>query len=520
MDPQAPLDKPDLPPPPQVEQPFCCVIFGASGDLTARKLLPALFALDRLGSLPERYHIVGVARRPMSDEEFRARMDASLARYARSPSTSEERARFLARLSYQAGDSQRAADMHRLGRHLAELEAREGLGGGRLYYLALAERHFGPTVRCLDEAGLLGGEAGRDGRRVVIEKPFGHDAGSAAALDRQIRQHLEERQIYRIDHYLGKETVQNILSFRFGNAIFEPLFNSRYVEHVQITAAETLGMEQGRGAYYDQAGALRDMVQNHLLQLLCLVAMEPPSGLRANEVRDEKVKVLRSVRPLGEEQLLRQVVRGQYAAGPVAEGSEPGYRAADGVAPDSDTETFVALRLGIESWRWAGVPFLLRTGKRLPRRLTEIAIQFRRPPLRLFTQVACKGDVCDITEAQPNQLVFRIQPDEGISLTFNCKRPGMHIQLEQMKMGFLYNEGFSVSSPEAYERLLLDALRGDSTLFTRSDEVAAAWDIVTPILEAARQRPALRSQPYAPGTWGPAAADALFAGLSGGWRNH
>jgi glucose-6-phosphate 1-dehydrogenase len=331
--------------------------------------------------------------------------------------------------------------------------------------------------------------------------------------------YLRQDQIYRIDHYLGKETVQNLLAFRFGNAIFEPLFNRQYIDHIQITVAETVGMEARRGAFYDHAGALRDIVQNHLLQLLALVAMDPPATLKACDVSDAKLKVLRNLVPLRGSEVARRVVRGQYGAGTVEGRTARAYRDEKAIAPVSDTETYVALRAEVENWRWAGVPFLLRTGKRLPRRATEIAIQFKLPPLRLFRTVECEGDFCDLTDSQPDVLAFRIQPDEGISLSFSAKQPGMHLNLHPVRFEFDYGRSFHQPLPEAYERLLLDALRGDATLFMRSNELEAAWEFVTPILEAWRDAPKPEFPNYAAGTWGPAEANRLADGCPGGWRH-
>jgi glucose-6-phosphate 1-dehydrogenase len=350
----------------------------------------------------------------------------------------------------------------------------------------------------------------------VIEKPFGNDLASARELDRHLERFLRPDQVYRIDHYLGKETVQNLLAFRFGNAIFEPLFNRQYIDHVQITMAETVGVES-RGDFYDSTGALRDVVQNHLLQLLALVAMEPPATLRARDVSDAKLKVLHSLVPLRGEQVRQRVVRGQYGPGQVNGKPVPGYREEKGVAADSTTETYVALRLEVENWRWAGVPFLLRTGKRLARRVTEISVQFKLPPLRLFQTVECAGDICDLTQARPSVLNFRIQPNEGISLSFSTKRPGMAMVLQPVRLEFDYEEAFNQELPEAYERLLFDALRGDATLFMRSEELEAAWELVTPILEAWQDR----SVPLpicAAGSWGPAEANQLLRGCQCSWR--
>jgi len=369
---------------------------------------------------------------------------------------------------------------------------------------------FKPKIDRLHQAGLIRPPEESPWSRVVIEKPFGSDLASAMALNRRLRRLLRESQVYRIDHYLGKETVQNLLSFRLANAIFEPLFNNRYVDHVEITASETVGMEKGRGAYFDATGCLRDMVQNHMLQLLCLVAMEPPANLTPDAVRNEKVKVLQSIVPLGRDQVLRAAIRAQYVAGTVDGAPVPGYLEEERVDPDSRTETYAALRLELGNWRWAGVPFYLRTGKRLHRRATEIRVQFKMPPMELFQTVACDGDVCDLTHARPNVLVFRIQPDEGISLRFSAKRPALQMQVESVAMDFTYAETWKTALPEAYERLLLDVMRGDSTLFTRADEVEAAWRLLEPVLTAWAEDPAVPMYHYRAGTWGPSEADAMM----------
>jgi glucose-6-phosphate 1-dehydrogenase len=492
-------------------EPFALVIFGATGDLAARKLLPALAHLWQGGFLPGNFVLVGVGRRDKDDAAFRADV-----RQALPPGEWDG---FLGHIHYQRADFTTPEALCGLAGRLRELERGHGLPGNRLFYLATDPAYFAPLVEGLDAAGLSEHDGDRPWTRVVIEKPFGHDLESARALDRQVLRVLRPEQVYRIDHYLGKETVQNLLAFRFGNAIFEPLFNRRYVEHVQITVAETVGMEGHRGAFYDHAGALRDIVQNHLLQLLALVAMDPPASLRSSDVSDAKRKVLRELVCMGPAAVALNVVRGQYGPGAIDGKPVRGYREEAGVAPHSDTETYVALRVHVESWRWAGVPFLLRTGKRQRRRVTEIAVQFRLPPLKLFETVECAGDVCDLTEARPTVLAFRIQPDEGISLSFSAKRPGMQLDLHPVQFEFDYGKAFGQALPEAYERLLLDALRGDATLFMRSDELEAAWEFVTPILRAWAEGPPPAFPNYAAGTWGPAEADRLAEGCNGGWRH-
>ena len=500
----------------RVRDPLTVTIFGATGDLTQRKLIPALYAMYVQGLLPPRFAIVGAARREYDDAGFRELLVPALRKFARVPVDEATLSSFLERVHYHRGDIEEAATFPALFGRLADTAV---YPGNHLYYLSVKPELFSPVLARMKAAGLIRKIFHRDWTRVVIEKPFGHDLASALELNQVVRQHLDESQVYRIDHFLGKETVQNILSFRFANAIFEPLLNQHLVDHIQITAAETVGMESGRGAYYDASGALRDMVQNHLLQLLCLVTMEPPASLAADAIRNEKLKVLQSITPPTRDQVAAQVIRAQYAAGSLDGQPVPAYRSEERVQPDSLTETFVALRLGIENWRWAGVPVYLRTGKRMARRATELMIEFKRPPLQLFQHVACQGDVCDLTQAQPNRLIFRIQPDEGISLHFSAKRPALQVQVEDVAMDFSYSRTWPMSLPEAYERLLMDVMRGDSTLFTRSDEVEAAWRIIDPILSAWRDRPDLPMHTYGPGTWGPEAAEALLRGHGDCWRN-
>ncbi len=498
-------------------EPFTLVLFGATGDLAGRKLLPALSSLLHSKYLPQDFAIVGIGRRDKTDQAFRDDVRKDLAEFRKGVSA-EDAADFLAHVFYQRTDFTTADGMRELAERLHELERQRNLPGNRLFYLATDPEFFRPIVEGLATAGLIRREEDRPWARVVIEKPFGHDLASAVALDRDLLRFLRPDQIYRIDHYLGKETVQNLLAFRFGNAIFEPLFNREHVDHVQITVAETVGMEGRRGAFYDHAGALRDVVQNHMLQLLALVAMDPPATLKSGDISDAKLKVLRNLAPLRGPDAARLVVRGQYGAGTLGGQPVRGYREEEAVDRASNTETFVALRASVESWRWAGVPFFLRTGKRLPRRVTEIAVQFKLPPLQLFRTVECAGDFCDLREAKPSVLVFRIQPDEGISLSFSAKRPGMQLDLHPVDFEFNYGHSFHAELPEAYERLLLDALRGDATLFMRSDELEAAWEFVTPILEAWQASVPPQFPNYAVGTWGPAEADRLIDDRFGGWR--
>lgn len=492
------------------------VIFGASGDLTARKLLPAVFSLWREGYLSENTPIVGAARREKSHDEFRQEMHAAVSQNGRyGPIDDETWNRFAKRLYYLVLDLSKADDYPRFARELEKIEA--GVTDKRLFYMATTPELFVPTVEAIAKAGLVPDRRSKAWLRMVFEKPFGHDLESAHQLSRKLGRLLREEQIYRIDHYLGKETVQNLLLFRFGNSIFEPLFNRNHVDHVQITVAESQGIEHGRGGYYDQAGALRDVLQNHVLQLLALVAMEPPSFFRAKDIQFEKLKILEALAPGDPENIAAWAVRGQFAAGSIAGKPTIAYRQEDRIPPDSHRETFAAVDVRVDNWRWAGVPFYLRTGKRMPQRVSEIVIQFKLPPLHLFKTVECEGDMCELVGARPNKLVFRIQPSESISLSFSTKRPGMQYQIHPVRMDFEYQEAFQISLPEAYERLLLDVLRGDATLFMRNDELEAAWRLLTPVLHAWEQDPVGPEQ-YAAGTWGPAGADALLQQAGRSWH--
>lgn len=499
----------------RVRDPLTITIFGATGDLTQRKLMPALFVMYEQGFLPEQTAIVGFARREHTDESFRAFMGDALREFSRIKPTDEQLAEFLKHVWYHRGDIE---DDHAFREFAPKLADTKKFPPDHLYYLSIKPELFETVLAKMSAAGLIGTARDAHWTRVVIEKPFGRDLTSAVELNRTVRRHLDESQVYRIDHYLGKETVQNILSFRFANAIFEPLFNNHLVDHIQITAAETVGMESGRGAYYDATGALRDMVQNHILQLLCLATMEPPASLTADAIRNEKLKILQSIIPPRPDQIAKMSVRAQYATGLLGERNVPGYLEEDRIHPHSMTETFAALRLNIQNWRWVGVPVYLRTGKRLSRRVTEIVIQFKTPPLQLFQHVECVGDVCDLTRAKPNQIIFRIQPDEGIALKFSAKRPVLQVQVENVSMNFSYSQTWQKDLPEAYERLLLDVMRGDSTLFTRSDEVEAAWKIIDPILQGWKESLNIPMAAYAPGSWGPAESIALIKGHPEGWR--
>ncbi len=499
----------------RVPAPSAMVIFGVSGDLTARKLMPALFDLAVGQPLPEGFSIVGVSHRPWSEEEFRQEMRAAVAESAREPVTEESWNLFAEGLSYVRGNFDDPATYAALGDQLRAVDRERRTEGNRLFYLATSPSYYLPIMRGMAAAGVSERQANylepaEGWHRIVVEKPFGHDLASARALIAEMATIFSERQIYRIDHYLGKETVQNVLAFRFANLLFDPVWNRQYVDHVQITAAEAIGIE-GRGGYYDHAGALRDMVQSHLLQLLTVVAMEPPAFFNGNAVRDEKVKVLRSITAPTGDAIDTRVVRGQYEAGYVGGREVPGYREEKGIAPGSRTDTYVALRLEIDNWRWNGVPFYLRTGKRLPRRVTEVAVEFKRVPHLMFQSI---GQL-DLT---PNVISLRIQPDEGIGIRFAAKVPGGRTELRTVRMDFFYGASFGQAGPDAYERLILDAMLGDPTLFTRRDEVEAAWGIAQPILDVWAEPTSTPPRPYAAGTWGPAKADAMIERDGRSWR--
>lgn len=496
----------------RLPEPCAVVIFGATGDLARNKLVPSLFRLVRLGMVRPASSIVGVARRPQTDETFRTEMaEASL---GPSP-TSSDRAiwdSFAKSLFYVPGEFHDPQGYERLRDALERLDRERGTGGNRIYYLATAPEFYPEIVQGLGKHGLVDQAAARgDGRRpwmrVIVEKPFGRDVRSAQTLNQTLLRVFRENQIYRIDHYLGKETVQNLLVFRFANGIFEPVWNQHYVDHVQITVAETIGVE-GRAGYYETAGVLRDIVQNHMMQLLTLVAMEAPVAFEADEVREEKVKVLRAARRILPDHAARSVVLGQYGPGTIGGKDVRGYREEPRVAANSRTPTFVAMRLFLDNWRWAGVPFYLRSGKRLPKRITEIAVQFKRAPQRLFHGAT-----------DPNLLTVNIQPDEGISLRFAAKAPGTTMTLQPVEMGFQYGAAFEGEELSAYERLLLDCMLGDPTLFTRRDEVEEAWELIEPLLtwwEDSASPPHLEI--YDAGTWGPEAAAELVERDGRRWR--
>ena len=486
------------------------VIFGASGDLTTRKLLPALYNLGRNDLLPREFAIIGFAKDEMTEEQYRAKVRQYIHEYAGAPTNCPLCDWIADHTYYMPGDFGTPADFAKLKGKIDELEARHHTTGNVFYYMATSPQFFAEVIRQLGEQGLTA-EDESHWRRVIIEKPFGNDLESAKALNREIGQVLKETQIYRIDHYLGKETVQNILVFRFSNGIFEPVWNRRYIDHVQITVSETVGVER-RGGYYDRAGCLRDMIPNHILQLVSLTAMEPPISFQANAVRDEQAKVLHAIQPMTPEEVLTRAVRGQYAEGVVGGEHAPGYRDEQFVDPASNTESFVALKLSVDNWRWADVPFYVRTGKRLPKRVTEIVIQFRRAPFQLFRDTP-------VEKLTPNLLVMHIQPDEGISLRFGAKIPGAHVRVGGVTMDFHYADYFGTEPSTGYERLLYDCMIGDATLFQRSDMVEAGWGVVEPILDIWKALPARSFPNYGAGTWGPKESEDLLKKDGRHWRS-
>jgi glucose-6-phosphate 1-dehydrogenase len=489
--------------------PCVLVIFGSSGDLTKRLLIPALYNLRRAGLLPAAFAVIGVSRQAIAQETLRRDFGANL-RESRNGEVVEGDLNWLAeRLYHQPGEFNDPATFKSLAQLLAKTDQAHHTGGNFLFYLATPPQVFAPIVQRLGDAGLVREEEGR-WRRVIIEKPFGHDLASAQALDRDILGVLAEDQVYRIDHYLGKETVQNILVFRFANGIFEPLWNRNHIDHVQITVAETLGVER-RGKFYDATGALRDMVPNHLFQLLTLTAMEPPTCFGAEAVRSEKSKVLQGVRPFGPEDALRNVVRAQYGTGIIENKKITAYRDTADVAPDSVTETYVALKLAIDSWRWAGVPFYLRTGKALAARRSEIAIQFKQAPFALFRDTP-------VERLTPNDLILQIQPEEGMTLRFSAKVPGPNVHMDGVEMKFNYQDHFKAAPSTGYETLIYDCMIGDATLFQRADNIEAGWRVVQPALDAWAEDRATALPIYLAGSAGPSEADALLARDGRRWR--
>ncbi len=489
--------------------PCTMVIFGATGDLTRRKLIPALYNLAKENLLSREFAIIGVARNELTTEQFRESLTKDIPGFLGCPLDNDLWEWFLKRITYLQGEFNDPQVYARLQGELQRTEKEHMTHGNLFYYLAVAPTFFGEIATQLGTAGMLAEEDGK-WRRVIVEKPFGRDLDSAHALNQQLRKVMGESQIYRIDHYLGKETVQNIMAFRFANGIFEPIWNRRYIDHVQITVAETVGVEQ-RGGYYDTAGALRDMVPNHIFQLISLTAMEPPISFQADAVRDEQAKILHAIQPFTAEDVLTHTVRGQYGDSVGTDTRMPAYRAEPQVLADSATETYVAMKLQIDNWRWAGVPFYLRTGKRMAARHTYIAVEFRRPPLRIFRDTA-------VDHLTPNTLVIQIQPEEGIKLSFAAKTPGPIMRLGTVDMKFNYADYFGVTPSTGYERLMHDCMIGDATLFQRADQVEAGWSVVTPLLDVWKALPPRNFPNYPAGSWGPKEADDLLARDGRKWR--
>jgi glucose-6-phosphate 1-dehydrogenase len=490
--------------------PCVMVIFGAAGDLTRRKLIPSLYNLAKYNLLSREFAVIGIARNPMSTDEFRTKLVQDLKEFAQEPVDTDLQEWFERRVFYITGEFGDARTYQQLKDLLQNVDKDYATHGNCFYYLATAPDFFAPIVEQLASTGLVT-EEHQQWRRVIVEKPFGRDLESARALNQQLLKVVTEHQIYRIDHYLGKETVQNILAFRFANGIFEPIWNRRYIDHVQISVGETVGVEQ-RGSYYDTAGALRDMVPNHIMQLISLTAMEPPISFQADAVRDEQAKILHAVQSLSSEDVLTRTVRGQYGEGEVAGDRVPPYRSEPGVPRDSRTETFVAVKLQVDNWRWAGVPFYLRTGKRMASRSTYIVIQFRRAPFVLFRDT-------EVDKLMPNQLVLHIQPEEGIALRFAAKTPGPAMRLGTVDMDFEYADYFGKQPSTGYERLLHDCMVGDATLFQRADMVEAGWSVVNSMLDLWKALPPRNFPNYASGSWGPKEADDLLERDGRHWRN-
>ncbi|MDH3899442.1 MAG: glucose-6-phosphate dehydrogenase [Gammaproteobacteria bacterium] len=492
--------------------PHIMVIFGAGGDLTRRKLIPALYYLCRDRLVPEQFAVLGIDRHELDVEVFRERLDSGSREFLGSDLDDAHWQRMLQCVQYLPGDFTDPGMYQRLAGRLAELTGTGGLAPNFLFYLATPPRFFIDIAASLARVGLLNENAG-NWRRVIIEKPFGNDLQSARDMNRQLHEAMDEHQIYRIDHYLGKETVQNILAFRFANSTIEPIWNRQYIDHVQITVSEAIGVA-GRGSYYDQSGALRDMIPNHLLAVLSIVAMEPSNSFNADAIRDEQTKVLRAIQPFSHDDVLTSTVRGQYGPGTLADGTRiPGYREEPEVAADSKTETYTALKLMIDSWRWAGVPFYLRTGKCLPGRFTEIVIQYKHGPNIMFRDSLLKRE-----NVPPNTLVLRLQPNEGIGMNFNAKVPGHTTHLGSVQMNFRYDDYFDNIPMTGYETLLHDCMTGDATLFKRADNIEAGWELVDPVLEVWSALPAHDFPNYAAGTWGPAASEQLLARDGCAWR--